>query len=281
MGPDDVTAAWNKLAPAWDRHVDYVNDLTAGATDTLVDALEVQPGERLLELAGGPGTLGARWSKLVGPGGSVLVSDVAPAMVAAAEQRLGPFENVETVRLDMGALDLPEASADVVFCRFGLMFVPQPESTLAAIFHVLAPGGRLGAMTWAELEENPWAGLIGRGALALGLLEGGPPVGPGEVFSLGDPDRLVRMAEGAGFDDVAVATAAVDFAADDVATHVERVVSLSGPLALAVQSASPAQYRTLLEMTEAAAEPFASGDGYVFPGRALLLTASRNAPGQS
>jgi SAM-dependent methyltransferase len=272
---DDPAETWDGVAAAWDASVDYVNDHMAAATDALIEALAVRPGERVVELAGGPGTLGARWSSLVGAGGTVVVSDVAPAMVEAATRRLAPFGNVTTACLDLTAVDLPDASADVVACRFGLMFVPEPAGAVAEIRRILAPGGRLGVMTWAGLEHNPWVATVGMAAMVNGITAGGPPVGPGELFSLADPDALAGLAADAGFEAVAVQEAAVDFRAPDVDTHVDRVAALAGPLAKALEAASDEQVAALRSMVADGAAPFATDGGYVFPGRALLLTATR------
>ena len=72
-----------------------MDEHSASATDALLNRLAVQPGDRVLELAAGPGSLGGRWSELVGPAGSVLLSDVAPGMVDVARHRNAAIGNVE------------------------------------------------------------------------------------------------------------------------------------------------------------------------------------------
>lgn len=274
---EEVATVWDAVAPAWDASVDYVNDHAAEATAALLDGVDVHPGDRLVELAGGPGTMGARWSELVGPDGSVLVSDLAPAMVAAASRRLAGLANVDTARLDLVDIDRTDASADVAICRFGLMFVMQPEAAFAELYRILAPGGRLGAMTWAGMQHNPWVALVGMAVGMHGLMPGGPPIGPGGLFSLAEPDQLTALAEGAGFEASAVREVAVDFAAPDVDTHLDRVTSLAGPLASVWRDATAAQREAVRRSVADGAEQFRTGSGYVFPGRALVLSATRPA----
>src|SRR6478736_5616281 len=67
----DPAQAWSAVAEAWDANADYVDDHSVAATATLVDRVAPQPGDRVLELAAGPGSLGATWSQLVGPTGAV------------------------------------------------------------------------------------------------------------------------------------------------------------------------------------------------------------------
>lgn len=101
------------------------------------------------------------------------------------------------------------------------------------------------------------------------------PLRARQLFSLSDPDRLAALADGAGFAAVEVDEHAVDFTAPDVDTHVDRVATLAGPIAAAFRAASPQQIDAVRQAVAEAADPFAREDGYVFPGRALVLTASR------
>ena len=74
----------------------------------------------------GPGSLGTAWSQLVGPTGSVVLSDIAPGMVEVARRRNAQLGNVEVAVIDASAIDRPDDSFDVVACRMGLMFTPDP-----------------------------------------------------------------------------------------------------------------------------------------------------------
>ncbi|MHB8465378.1 MAG: class I SAM-dependent methyltransferase, partial [Acidimicrobiales bacterium] len=180
----DPKQAWSAVAQAWDASVDEVDGHSVDATAALLDRVAVRPGERVLELAAGPGSLGRTWSELVGPKGAVVLSDVAPGMVEVARRRNAAFANVEATVIDAAAIDRPEASFDVVACRMGLMFTPEPAVTFAEIFRVLRSHGRFGALTWSGIEHNPWMTCVGMAAMANGLVSGGPPVGPGGIFSL-------------------------------------------------------------------------------------------------
>jgi SAM-dependent methyltransferase len=271
----DPARAWSAVAEAWDANTDYIDEHSVEATTALLDRVAVQPGERVLELAAGPGTLGATWSPLVGPTGAVVVSDIAPGMVEVARRRNAALGNVETAVIDVAAIDRPDNSFDVVVCRMGLMFTPDPSVALAEIFRVLRPGGRLGALTWAGIELNPWMTCVGMAAMATGLASGGPPVGPGGIFSLGDPAELETLVKGAGFVDVAVEEFAITFRADTIDAHVERVSSLAGPLATVLQAASPDQLAALRRTAADLAARYVTDDGLAIPGQALLVSGRR------
>ena len=263
---------WSAVAPAWDGSVDYIDGHSVSATEALVDGVAVRAGDRLLELAAGPGSLGAKWSQLTGPTGRVVVSDIAPGMVDAARRRNAHLANVEVALLDASSIDRPACSFDVVACRMGLMFTTDPSVAFAEIHRVLDTGGRLGALTWAGMEHNPWMTCVGMAAMTNGLVAGGPPVGPGGIFSLGDPTELEVLAKGAGFVDVVVEEVPVTFRSDSVDAHVERVSSLAGPLASALQDATPDQRAAVRRVATDLAAPYLTVDGVAIPGRALLVT---------
>jgi SAM-dependent methyltransferase len=269
----DAARDWSAVATAWDRHVDGIEHHTEAATSALVDCVEIRPGERVLELAAGPGNLGATWSALAGTSGTVVLSDLAPGMVDVARRRNSHLQNVEVAIVDASAIDRPDNSFDVVVCRMGLMFAPDPAVALGEIERVLDAGGRLGALTWAALEHNPWMTCVGMAAMMNGLVTGGPPVRPGEVFSLGDPSQLEALARGAGLTDVVVTDVPVTFHADTVDEHVERVSSLAGPLAAAFADASAEQLAAVQRTATQLAADHVTADGVALPGRALLLCA--------
>jgi SAM-dependent methyltransferase len=263
---------WSAVAAAWDEAAAYVDEHSAAATKALLEGAAVRPGDRVLELAAGPGTLGASWSSLTGPTGSVVLSDVAPAMVEVARRRSRDLSNVDVAVVDASTIDQPDRSFDVVACRMGLMFAPDPATALREIHRVLRDGGRFAALTWGALEHNPWMTCVGMAAMMNGLVAGGPPVGPGGIFSLGDPAQLRALVAAAGFTDVAVDELPVVFHADDVETHVARVSSLAGPLAAAFAAATDAQLDAVRRTAAQLAADHITTDGVDLPGRALLVT---------
>jgi len=271
----DQAAAWGAVAKAWDANVDYVDDHSHEATSAVIDRLAIESGERVLELAAGPGTLANTWSTLVGGSGRVVISDLAPPMVEVAKARnAGLAPNVSYEVVDASSIPYGGESFDVVFCRMGLQFAPDPAKALREIRRVLAPGGRLGLLTWAAMEHNPWMSCVGMAAMMNGVATGGPPLGPGSIFSLGDEAGLVALAADAGFADVRSGPADIVFATPDIDIHVSRVSALAGPLATLLQAATADQRAGMCRTAADLAAPHRRLDGgYDIPGRMLTLTA--------
>ena len=263
---------WNAVAAAWDDHVDYVDQHSIPATHALLDRVSARAGERVLELAAGPGSLGTAWSERVGPTGSVVLSDIAPGMVEVARRRNADLANVEVALVDASDIDRRDDAFDVVASRMGLMFTPDPAIAFSEIHRVLVGDGRIGVLTWAGMEHNPWMTCVGMAAMMNGIVAGGPPIGPGGIFSLGDPTELEVLVKDAGFVDVAVEAFDVPFVSDSVDAHIERVGSLAGPLGEALHAATPDQLAAFRRSASELAAPYTTDDGVSLPGRALLVT---------
>src|SRR4051812_32106614 len=110
---------WEAVAPGWAEHAAYADARSAPLTAAMLAAAAPQPGERVLELACGPGGAGLAAAPLVAPGGEVVLSDVAPGMTAIAAARAGALglAGVRTRVLDLEDVDEPDGAFDVVLCR--------------------------------------------------------------------------------------------------------------------------------------------------------------------
>jgi SAM-dependent methyltransferase len=272
----DAADDWGRVAVAWEANRDDIERPTAAAVDALVDAVTLQPGDRVLELACGPGTLGRRLAETTGPSGSVVLSDLAPEMVEVARRHTLDLPHVSATVIDAAAIDCPDQSFDVVVSQMGLMFCPDPPAAFAEIHRVLDEGGRFGALVWGALEHNPWMTCIGMAAMANGLVAGGPPTGAGGIFSLSDPAMLVTLVGDAGFADVAVDEWPVLFTADSIDAHIDRVTAVAGPLASVLREASPEQLRAVRTTATELASVHTDTHGPIeLPGLALLVSGRR------
>ncbi len=135
-----MSEMWDIVAPGWEANAGFVDEQLALATEALLDAAGVSDGDAVLELAAGPGGAGLAAASRVGPGGNVVLSDVAAEMVAVAARRAGARAQVRTAVLDQSRIDFGDASFDVVISRHGLMFVEDPVEAVGEQFACCGPG---------------------------------------------------------------------------------------------------------------------------------------------
>ncbi len=145
------------------RRYDVMNDLMSlGAHRLWKDAtaarLNPQPGELIVDCAGGTGDLGRRFARLAraardrrgGEPARILVVDYNAEMVSAGRARGWDDEIVWAVG-DAQALPLPDACADAYSIGFGLRNVTDIEQALAEARRVLKPGGRFLCLEFSRL----------------------------------------------------------------------------------------------------------------------------------
>jgi ubiquinone/menaquinone biosynthesis C-methylase UbiE len=119
------------------------------AAEETVRRLALQPGERLLDVACGPGAAALAAAREVGPDGAVLGIDIAEEMISLARIHAIEQQALNTTFAigDMNALDCPAGSFDAVTCVFGLFFAEDIIATIRAMTESLVFGGRIAITT--------------------------------------------------------------------------------------------------------------------------------------
>ena len=115
----------------------------------------IQPGQRVLDLAGGTGDIAALMSKQVGSGGSVVLSDINDAMLAVGRRRMedrGIVGNIEYSLANAEKLPFADGEFDAVTIAFGLRNVTDQNAALREMFRVLKPGGRAMILEFSKVE---------------------------------------------------------------------------------------------------------------------------------
>jgi SAM-dependent methyltransferase len=190
-------------------------------------ALDLAPGETVLDLGSGPGLDAFLAARLVGPEGRVVGVDMTPDMIERARRAAARdgYSNVEFRRGRLESIPLGDASVDAVTSNCVINLVPDKRSVFEEAFRVLRPGGRIAIAD--VLLEAPLPEALGESVLAYVGCVSGAAV-RGEYF------RDVREA---GFEEPEILRD-VDFLAslgDELPTVVRDILDQAGvaPEALA------------------------------------------------
>ena len=130
---------------------DLMNDLMSGGLHRLwkrftIELSAVRSGQTVLDIAGGTGDLAAKFSKLVGTDGTVILADINAAMLSVGRDRLidkGALSNIDVVQADAQFLPFEDNSIDCITIAFGLRNVTDKAKALRSMHRVLKPGGRV------------------------------------------------------------------------------------------------------------------------------------------
>jgi len=130
---------------------DLMNDLMSAGIHRLwkhmtIEMSGIRRGHKVLDIAGGTGDLAAKFSKIVGSEGAVVLADINESMLKVGRDRLidrGIIENVMFSQADAQYLPFPDNTFDVITIAFGLRNVTDKDMALRSMLRVLKPGGKL------------------------------------------------------------------------------------------------------------------------------------------
>ena len=150
-----VRGVFDSVAPKYD----LMNDVLSGGMHRAwkaytVAVAAVQPGDRVLDIAGGTGDLARAFARRVGDSGRVVLTDINAAMLQVGRDRLLDEGRVmPAVVCDAEKLPFPSASFDLASVAFGLRNMTHKEAALAEMARVLRPGGRLLVLEFSRPAE--------------------------------------------------------------------------------------------------------------------------------
>jgi SAM-dependent methyltransferase len=202
-------AAFNEFeAQGWEKigadYETFIGRVTRRAAVPLLDAAQVRPASRVLDVATGPGHVAA---EAAGRGASVTGMDIAAVMAELARRT---YPGLVFQQGDAEALPFPSGSFDAVVANFAIPHLGRPEQAVAEAARVLASGGYVSLTTWDLPQRCRLIGVLVEAMTEAGAaipadLPPGPP-----FFRFADNDAASSLLSDAGFGSVQLSTVAFD-----------------------------------------------------------------------
>jgi ubiquinone/menaquinone biosynthesis C-methylase UbiE len=225
----------------------------------LLTEANLSPGETVLDVACGPGTVARMASQMVGSKGKVTATDISPPMlnIARAKHHSPDGAPIEYVESPAAPLKANAASFDVTLCQQGLQFFPEKVEALKEMARVTRPGGRVAIAVWGSLQQNPIFGEICAG------LDETLPSSLADMmkapFSLNDPEQLKALGEEAGLKDIEVKTCSLPVTFERGVDQAIRVLDAT-PLAPQIAELPSEEQEAMVEILQNRLMRFLNGD---------------------
>ena len=268
--------SWEAAAKGWGRQADRTAASALPISQWMIDHAGLAHGQRVLELAAGPGDTGFMAARLIEPDGTLISSDASAAMLDVARERAQEqgIANVEFKQLQLEWIDLEAASVDAILCRWGVMLIVDPSAALRECRRVLKPGGRLALAVWDVREKNLWAAIPDGALVGLGHSQPTAAGAPG-MFALSAPGQLRELLDGAGFMDVEVETLAIARRWDSVLDWIGETRDRSRNFGAVWAGMADEQRRALRERIADDAAAYTDAGGAIeIPGSCLMAVAA-------
>ncbi len=269
---------WDKAATGWNDHTRIIRDWLRDATRMMLDAAQLKPGARVLDVAAGAGDQTLDIARRVGENGYVLATDISTRILELAQHnaRAEGFSQIEAHVADAQSLGLEAGHFDAAVCRLGLMFCNDPLAALTGARAALKRGGRFSALVFSGPQNNPCLTITMRTALNhAGLSSQSPsPFTPGTLMSLGKPGLLAQLLRDAGFAEITVQPIAAPFRLPTSRHYIDFLRSAAAPVIELLSALSELEKRSAWDDLEAQLNVFTTPSGWVGPNELLLATAT-------
>lgn len=246
----------------------------AGARRELADALlaaaRLEPGQRVLDLASGPGLLARGAQALAGDTGLTVACDISEGQLACCP-------DLTRVAADGEALPFADRSFDRVLCGLGLMFFPDDQAALREIHRVLRPDGLLALSVWGRADEVP---LVETALACMRRLLPPPKVARPSIFRFGDADELARRLAGdhlvppsRNFDGIEIEPCRLTTCFGSAATYWQAFLDLAGGAAESLSRLPADKQQALAAAVADDLAPHAVAGAYRMTSSVLVATA--------
>ena len=165
MNPEEQNKAvqsWQTSARYWDKYRPLITQMFAPVTSGLIEEARIGTGHRVLDIGGGSGEPSLTISGIVGPTGSVMITDPATGMFESAEAEAGRrgLTNIQFRQCSADDLPFAKSTFDVAVGRFSAMFFVDPARAMREVLRVVRSDGCASFAVWGPKKANPFFSTI-------------------------------------------------------------------------------------------------------------------------
>lgn len=219
---------WNDTN--WTEHWPKRERFTNMVTPILLAALQLKPGQRVLDIGCGGGLATLAAAKKIGNTGAVTGADISAPLLALASRRAAEagLKNVSFQVKDVQTDPVAGGPFDAAMSQFGVMFFDEPKVAFTNIRAQLVPGARLAFVCWQSSANNPWHYATALKDIVPPPAEPAPGKSPTGLFAFADPNYTRGILEGAGFAGVSISNHLITIDAPENALVDDAQLSVNG-----------------------------------------------------
>ena len=196
MGDSETGQVSDEAARIYEEF--YLPALFEEWSPLVVEAAQIQKGDRVIDVACGTGALAIAVSEYLGPEGSTVGIDINDGMLSIARSK---SSTVEWIKAPAEALPFNDDQFNCVVSQFGLMYFENKEGAIREMVRVLQQDGLLAVVVWDTLGNNP--GLAAEEHLWQQVFGGEVDETP---YRLGDKGALEKLFKSSGVNDIQITT---------------------------------------------------------------------------
>ncbi len=145
-------SGWQLSGDAPTFYTRYAYAMQEPWTGDLILQARCKDGDRVLDVACGPGLVAGRVNQVSNATCKITGIDINEAMLNAARK----IPDIDWHLGSATALPFADGSFEVVFCQQGLQYFPDRAAAMREMSRVLTPGGRLSLNVWGSLDRQPF-----------------------------------------------------------------------------------------------------------------------------
>jgi ubiquinone/menaquinone biosynthesis C-methylase UbiE len=192
---------WNEVAPRYHKRWASISQGPFASTSKLVQLLNINKGDKVLDLACGTGVVTKKIKQKVGSLGYVVGGDTSVTAIKIAKKWNGHQSNLGFVNIDAENFNFSKPF-DIITCQYALFFFPNAQKALKNIKKNLKKTGKIGITVHGAAKKVPFFSSI-LDAVTEMIPDYFPPGSP-DLDRFGTKSSLREEVRKAGFSKITV-----------------------------------------------------------------------------